>query len=69
MKLFTVGDRVLQPTYGTGTITLANEYHTVVEFDEHGTRTFQTSLVRLEKSNTLAPDRPVKRGRKKTASV
>jgi hypothetical protein len=67
VKLFTIGDRVSQPSYGTGTITLVNEYHTVVDFDEHGPRTFSTSLVQLEKSNTLAPVRPVKRGRRKAA--
>ena len=66
MKLYTVGDRVSQTAYGAGTVTLANEYHTIIDFDEHGSRTFVTRMVQLEKSNTLAPERP-KRARRKAA--
>lgn len=58
MKLYAVGDRVAQSTYGAGTVTLANEHHTIVDFDEHGTRTFVTRLVKLERSDTTAPERP-----------
>lgn len=57
MRLFTVGDRVSQPQYGAGTVSAANEYHTTIDFDEHGPRTFATSIVKLERSNTLAPPR------------
>jgi hypothetical protein len=66
MKLYTVGARVSQTTYGPGTITLVNEYHTVVDFDEHGSRTFATPMVQLEKSDTVAPEKP-KRARRKAA--
>ena len=69
MKLYTVGARVSQATYGPGTITLANEYHTIVDFDGHGTRTFRTSLVQLERSQTLAPDRPQRTRRKAAPRV
>jgi len=31
----TKGDRVVQPTYGPGTLVEVNEHHTVIEFDEH----------------------------------
>jgi hypothetical protein len=69
MKHFAIGARVSQPTYGTGTITLSNEYHTIIDFDEHGSRTFSTPLVQLEPSTTLAPERPKKRApRQKAAS-
>jgi hypothetical protein len=57
VKLYNIGDRVTQTTYGCGTITLANEYHTIVDFDEHGSRTFVTRMVQLETSNTAAPQR------------
>ena len=65
MPMFSIGDRVAQPQYGTGTITVANERHTVVEFDEHGVRTFVTPLVHLERSSTLAPPKPVRAKRAK----
>jgi hypothetical protein len=67
VKLFSVGARVAQITYGLGTITLANEYHTIINFDEHGSRTFATRIVQLQPSNTLAPVRPKRAPRKKAA--
>jgi hypothetical protein len=66
VKLYSIGARVAQTTYGAGTITLANEYHTIIDFDEHGIRTFATPMVHLEPSDTIAPERP-KRARRKTA--
>jgi hypothetical protein len=42
-----------------------NEYHTRIVFDGHGPRTFVSSRVVLERSNTPAPVKPV-RTRKKT---
>ena len=66
MKLYSIGARVAQPTYGAGTITLVNEYHTIVDFDEHGSRTFATRMVQLQESDTIAPVRP-KRARRKAA--
>lgn len=71
MRLFTVGDRVAQPQYGTGTVAAANEYHTTIDFDDHGLRTFSTPLVKLERSTTLAPVRPktARRTRRRTAAV
>ena len=60
MPLFSLGDRVTQSNYGDGTVTTANEYHTVVDFDVHGSRTFSSPLVRLERSMTLAPPKVVK---------
>jgi hypothetical protein len=66
MRLFSIGDRVSQPQYGSGTVAAANEYHTTIDFDDHGSRTFATSMVKLERSSTVAPPRPT--SRRKTAS-
>jgi Protein of unknown function (DUF3553) len=65
MRGYTIGDRVSQMQYGVGTVTSANEYHIVIDFDEHGLRTFATSLVRLERSATVAPPKPTKPVRRK----
>ena len=62
---YSIGDRVAQAQYGTGTVTLANEHHTVINFDDHGVRTFATSLVRLERSSTTAPRKAPKTTRRK----
>ena len=67
MAIFAVGNRVVQARYGTGTVISSNEYHTVVEFDEHGVRNFSTAIVKLEKSATMAPRRKKTTKRKKTA--
>ena len=64
---FAMGARVAQPTYGAGTITLCNEFHTIIDFDDHGSKTFSTPLVQLEPSATLAPERPKRTQRKKGA--
>ena len=65
MKAWTKGDRVVQPTYGSGTLVEVNEHHTVIDFDEHGIRRFSTSMVKLERSSTVEPGKPPKRTRKK----
>ena len=67
VKLQSIGARVAQTSYGAGTVTLANEYHTIIDFDEHGLRTFATRIVQLEQSDTVAPERP-KRARRKPAA-
>ncbi len=61
MSLPSAGSRVSQVQYGTGTVTSVNQYHTVIEFDEAGTRTFITARVELTPSNTEAPVRAKKR--------
>jgi hypothetical protein len=57
MKNWTKGDRVVQPTYGTGTLVEVNEHHTVIDFDEHGRRVFATRLVALQATNEPAPNK------------
>jgi len=69
VKLFSIGARVSQTQYGAGTITAANEYHTVIDFDEHGSRTFATHLVQLAHSDTAAPIRPTRKRRTKPAAT
>ena len=64
---YAIGDRVSQPQYGTGTIRLVDEHHTVIDFDEHGLRRFATAIVKLERSSTVEPDKPPKRTRKKAS--
>lgn len=68
MALYATGDRVTQQQYGDGTVIVCNEYHTVVEFDAHGSRTFATHLVRLESCSSLAPPKPPKRPRRAKAA-
>ena len=69
MGVYSVGDRVMQAQYGTGTVTLSNEHHTVIDFDEHGVRTFSTQMVRLERSSTAAPARAAKKSRRKKVAA
>ena len=64
MRLFAKGDRVTQPNYGPGTVTEVNAYHTVIEFDQHGIRTFVTDRVMLEATNEPAPTRTKNRGKR-----
>jgi hypothetical protein len=61
MKSWTKGDRVVQPTYGPGTLVEVNEHHTVIDFDEHGRRTFATRLVTLQSTNEPAPNKPARK--------
>ena len=55
MKSWTKGDRVIQTTYGPGTLVEVNEHHTVIDFDEHGRKVFSTRLVVLQATNEPAP--------------
>ena len=63
MKNWSKGDRVTQPTYGAGTLVEVNEHHTVIDFDEHGRRTFATRLVVLQATNEPAPHKAPTRKR------
>jgi hypothetical protein len=65
---FSVGDRVSQSQYGPGTVTAVDERHTTIAFDEHGTLTFVTTIVKLEASDTEKPVK-AKRARKTTKTA
>jgi hypothetical protein len=66
MSIRSAGDRVAHAQYGDGTVSLVNHYHTVIEFDAHGARTFASPRVVLTASTTPAPEKPV-RGKKVAA--
>jgi len=68
VRTYVIGDRVSQLQYGNGTIRLVDEHHTVIDFDDHGLRRFATAMVKLERSSTVAPEKPARRPRKKAVS-
>ena len=55
MKRFDVGSRVVEPTYGLGSVIAVEDNYTRVQFDEHGVKKFLTSMSRLEPSDEPAP--------------
>lgn len=69
MRLYSIGDRVSQAQYGDGTVSSSNEYHTKVEFDVHGPRTFASSRVVLTPSDTPAPIKATTRRKRATKAV
>ena len=68
MAQYTQGDRVAHEQYGDGTVQSANEYHTVIDFDAHGRRTFSSPRVVLAASSVPAPEKPVRKKRASAAS-
>jgi len=66
MSNHSAGDRVAHAQYGDGTVSRVNEYHTVIDFDAHGVRTFASPRVVLSASSTPAPVKPAK-ARRRTA--
>ena len=64
MLKYTTGDRVAHTQYGDGTINSVNEYHTVIDFDAHGVRTFSSPRVVLSASATPAPVKPARAARR-----
>ena len=55
MKRFDVGARVVEPTYGLGSVIAVEDAYTRVQFDEHGVKKFLTSMSRLEPSDEPIP--------------
>jgi hypothetical protein len=68
MRLQDVGARVIHDHYGDGTVTSANEYHTRIDFDVHGPRTFASSKVVLSPSTTAAPPKKTPARRKRAVA-
>jgi hypothetical protein len=66
MKLSSKGNRVSHHQYGSGTITTSDERYTVIEFDQHGKKTFLSNKVELTASDEPEPNKPAKT-RKKAA--
>ena len=70
MKRFEVGTRVVEPTYGLGSIVAVEDGYLRVQFDESGVKKFLARLARLEHSSAPAPARAGKSRRKrKTAKA
>jgi len=65
MQKYSSGQRVEQEQYGPGTILESNEYHTVIDFDEHGVRRFVTQMVDLESSSVPAPTKTKRKSSRK----
>ena len=55
MKRFDVGARVVEPTYGLGSVIAVEDAYTRVQFDEHGVKKFLTSMSKLEPTDEPAP--------------
>src|SRR4029450_1216934 len=55
MKRFDVGSRVVEPTYGLGSVIAVEDAYTRVQFDEHGVKKFLTSMSKLDPSDDPAP--------------
>jgi len=62
------GDRVNHTSYGDGTVTSVDQYHTRITFDAHGLRTFVSSRIVLTRTSTLAPEKPKVARRKRAAA-
>ena len=67
MKRFDVGSRVVEPTYGLGSVVAVEDNYTRVQFDEHGIKKFLTSMSRLEASDEPLPPGMKGKVRKKRA--
>ncbi|MBA2301235.1 MAG: hypothetical protein H0W08_01225 [Acidobacteria bacterium] len=67
MKRFDVGSRVVEPTYGLGSVVAVEDNYTRVQFDEHGIKKFLTAMSRLEPSNEPLPPGMKGKVRKKRA--
>ena len=67
MKRFDVGARVVEPTYGLGSVVAVEDAYTRVQFDEHGVKKFLTSMSHLEPSDEPVPAGLKSKVRKKRA--
>jgi hypothetical protein len=67
MKRFEVGARVVDPTYGLGSVIAVEDAYTRVQFDEHGVKKFLTSMSHLEPSDEPVPAGLKSKVRKKRA--
>jgi hypothetical protein len=55
MKRFDVGARVVEPTYGLGSVVAVEDAYTRVQFDDHGVKKFLTAMSKLEPSDEPIP--------------
>ena len=64
MLKYTPGDRVAHAQYRRRHHQRHERYHTVIDFDAHGVRTFSSPRVVLSTSSTPAPVKPSKPARR-----
>jgi hypothetical protein len=73
MKRFEVGARVVDPTYGFGSVVAVEDAYIRIQFDEHGEKKFLTSLSKIELSDEPLPPpsarRKARRKKKVTAEA
>src|SRR4029078_12978909 len=55
MKRFDVGARVVEPTYGLGSVVAVEDAYTRVQFDEQWVKKFLTSMSHLDPSDEPVP--------------
>ena len=65
---FAAKSRVNHERYGAGTITDMNSHHTTIHFDDHGSKKFVTSIVKLAHSETPAPEKAVRKRKTKASN-
>ena len=61
MKRFEVGARVVEPTYGLGSVVAVEDAYTRVQFDEHGIKKFLTSMSQARTERRAGAGRPARR--------
>ena len=61
MKRFEVGARVVEPTYGLGSVVAVEDAYTRVQFDEHGIKKFLTSMSQPRAERRAGAGRPAQR--------
>jgi len=59
--VFSADDRIDHHVYGTGTIVTVSDRITTIDFDAVGIKRFITDIVKLTRSDTAAPPKPVRR--------
>ncbi|HEX5422693.1 MAG TPA: hypothetical protein VFW94_04035 [Candidatus Acidoferrales bacterium] len=69
MKNLAEGQYIKHSQYGLGVITETDKDtdRTIIDFDEHGTKTFVTSIMVVEPAEGTPPPRPKRRKKAKTA--
>jgi len=69
MQVLRQSQCVKHAQYGVGFVTESNAERTTIEFDDHGTKKFVTSMMAVELLAGEAPVKPASKRRKKAASA
>jgi hypothetical protein len=68
MRMYGIGDRVTHAQYGDGSVASVDIYHTKIDFDAHGSRTFRSQQVVLTAASTFAPIKTARPRRRKVTA-